>query len=161
VISVVGCNLSLDRIYIKLRDSNKGVALPEHRLPLVILGGFLLPFILAAYGWIAELRLPLLVFLASVGMMGFALELVIIPLMAYVVDAFGLYSASAMTGVIVTRCLMSTFLPLASGPAIDGFGYGWGLTIFGAASLCLAPIPVIILRYGPRLRQRSSYTRDA
>lgn len=81
--------------------------------------------------------------------------------MAYVVDAFGLYSASAMTGLIVTRCLMGTFLPLSTGPVVDSLGYGWGFTLFSVGSLCLVPIPVLLFRYGKYLRQHSSYTRDA
>ncbi len=92
--------------------------------------------------------------------MGFTFLLAFLPLMAYVVDAFGLYSASALTSVIVIRCLCGTFLPLTSGPAIDAFGYGWGFTLLSAGALCLTPIPIVIFRYGPRLRQLSSYTRD-
>lgn len=126
----------------------------------MIVGGFTLPLTVAVYGWIAELRFPLPALLVSVGAMGFALLLAFLPLMAYVVDAFGLYSASALTSVIVIRCLCGTFLPLASSPAIRTFGYGWGLTFFSAFALCLAPMVVVIYRYGPRLRQMSSFTRD-
>jgi hypothetical protein len=81
--------------------------------------------------------------------------------MAYVVDAFSLYSASALTGLIVARCLMGTFLPLAAAPLIERFGYGWAFTCFGALSLLLAPIPVVVFAYGEAWRQRSKYTRDA
>lgn len=81
--------------------------------------------------------------------------LVMIPLSAYVVDACGVYSASAMTGVIVTRCLMGTFLPLGEGPLTDTFGYGWGMTFFGLLSLSLAPIPVLVMRYGEKWRKGS------
>lgn len=81
--------------------------------------------------------------------------LVMIPLSAYVVDACGVYSASAMTGVIVMRCLMGTFLPLGEAPLIETFGYGWGMTMFGLLSLCLAPIPVLVMRYGEKWRRGS------
>jgi ABC-type Na+ efflux pump permease subunit len=100
--------------------------------------------------------LPLL----ATALLGATLLFTYIPLMTYVVDAFGRYSASAMTGLIVTRCLMGTFLPLVVEPLVDHFGYGWGLSIIAAASLCLAPIPVLVSRYGFRWRQRSKYTRD-
>jgi hypothetical protein len=80
--------------------------------------------------------------------------------MTYVVDAFGRFSASAMTGLIVTRCLMGTFLPLTVQPLVERFGYGFGLSIIAAASLCLAPIPVLVSRYGSKWRQRSKYTKD-
>ncbi|KAL7628032.1 hypothetical protein AAE478_002228 [Parahypoxylon ruwenzoriense] len=104
-ISVVICNLTLDRIYINLRDSHKSAGRPEYRLPLVIIGGFTLPLVAAWYGWNAQLHLPVALLLVSVAMMGLALTLAFVPLAAYVVDAFGIYAASAMTAVIVTRCL--------------------------------------------------------
>jgi MFS family permease len=160
LVSVLICNLTLDKLYIKLRDANKGVGLPEFRLPFVIFGGFTLPFSVALYGWTAELRLPLPLLLFSIGLIGFTLLLGFLPLMAYVVDGWGLYAASATTGVIVMRCLAGTFLPLATGPLVDRFGYGWGFSVFGLVSLVMAPIPVLIMRYGPVWRQRSRYTRE-
>lgn len=127
----------------------------------MLFGALALPFTVVVYAWVAHMHYPLPALLASVGAMGFCLLLASLPVMAYVVDAFGLYSASAMTSVIVIRCLCGTFLPLASSPAIRVFGIGWGLTLFSALAVCLSPIFVVVYRYGPRLRQRSRYTRDA
>ncbi|KAF2128781.1 MFS general substrate transporter [Dothidotthia symphoricarpi CBS 119687] len=160
-LSVMVCNFGLDRIYVKLRGSHGDNGKPEYRLPLSIIGGFAMPFSIAAYGWIAQLRLPVPLLLVSVGLMGFTLILAGVPMSAYVVDASGLYSASAMTGVIVTRCLMGTFLPLTSGPLAEHLGYGWGFMCLSALSLSIAVIPVLILRYGEVWRQRSVFTRDA
>lgn len=163
VFSVGLCNIFLDRIYIRLRDSktHAGVGQPEFRLPLVILGACTLPIVIAMYGWVPQQKLPLPVMLVTVGFLGFTLLLGFLPLAAYVVDAFGLYSASAMTALIVTRCLVGTFLPLTTGPLVQKFGWGGGFAILGAVSLCLAPIPMLVMRYGARWRQRSIYTKDA
>ena len=145
----------------KLRAANKGAGRPEYRLPLVIAGGLLLPVFLALYGWAPQLRVPLTFELLAFGLVAMGLTLSTLPVMTYLVDAFGIYSASATTALIVTRCLVGTFLPLAVHPLADSFGYGWGFTILGALGLCVAPIPIVVLRYGPKLRQRSLYTRDA
>ncbi|KAK0637449.1 major facilitator superfamily domain-containing protein [Bombardia bombarda] len=163
VISVIICNRSLDAIYIHLRDSSKthpGVGLPEYRLPLSVVGSLAIPFAIAAYGWIIELRLPVPLLLAAVSLIGSTLMLTMIPIMAYVVDAFGLYSASALTGIIVTRCLAGTFLPLTTVPLVEKLGYGWGFTVFAAVSFCLAPISLLIFRYGHYWRQFSQYSRE-
>jgi hypothetical protein len=119
-----------------------------------------LPFSVALYGWCAELRLPLPLFLLSLGFMGFTLLVAFVPLMTYVVSAFGNVSASATTGVIVIRCLMGAFLPLATSPVLDAFGYGWGFMIFCAVCLVLAPIPWFVMRFGEAWRQSSAYSRD-
>jgi len=126
----------------------------------VIIGGFTLPFAVILYGWIPQAGLPLPLMVACLVFFGNALMLGFLPLMAYVVDAFGLYSASAMTAVIVTRCLMGTFMPLTTAPLVGWLGYGWGFTALGAASLCVAPIPVLVFRYGVRWRRRSKYTEE-
>ncbi|KAI9876236.1 MAG: hypothetical protein M1823_007317, partial [Watsoniomyces obsoletus] len=46
---VVVCKLFLDSIYIKLKNSHKGVGQPEYRMPLIIVGAFTMPFVIAAY----------------------------------------------------------------------------------------------------------------
>lgn len=150
----------LDKVYIQLRDANKGVERPEYRLPLVIAGSFLFPLAVIMYGWSAELRLHVAFLLVAVALMGALLMLSFLPVMAYVVDAFGLYSASAITALIVTRCLMGTFLPLGAQPAIQKLGYGWGMTILAAVSFAMIPIPLSVFRYGHKWRQTSKYTRD-
>lgn len=166
-VSVMFCESALDKIYISLRDSYRVLSnnpaaegKPEYRLPMTIVGAFLCPLAVGIYGWTAQLSGPLLLLLLSVAATGAGVVLTIVPVMAYIVDAFGLYSASAITGVIVTRCLMSTFLPLATGPLIDNYGYGWGFMAFSVLSLALAPISIIILRYGERWRTWSKYTRE-
>ncbi len=159
-ITCVVCNLFLDRIYIKLRDSHKGVGRPEYRLPLVIIGALTMPITVILYGWSAAGHWPLSIMLALVGLMGATLMLAFVPWFVYLADAYGVYSASANTGLIVTRCLMGTFMPLAAQPLIRRFGYGYGFTMFGGISLVLAPIPILVMRYGWKWRQRSKYTRD-
>jgi MFS family permease len=158
--SVFICKYLLDGIYIMLRRRNKDQGQPEYRLPMVIFGGFALPLTLVFYGWVADKKLPFPLPLVATGLIGFVLIYSYIPLMTYVVDAFGRYSASAMTGLIVMRCLMGTFLPLIVEPLVEAYGYGWGLSVIGGISLLLAPIPVLIYKYGHRWRQYSEYTRD-
>lgn len=160
-LSVLLCNFSLDRIYIAFRGSEDEKGKPEYRLPLTILGAIVLPLAVAAYGWVAEYQGPVYLLLTAVALVDFALLLTMIPIQAYIVDACGLYSASAMTGVVVTRCLAGTFLPLCTRPLVDQLGFGWGFTCFGALSLSLAIIPVLLFKYGDKWRQRSEFTRDA
>ncbi|KAK4163990.1 major facilitator superfamily domain-containing protein [Cladorrhinum sp. PSN259] len=160
ICSVFICNHLLDRIYIRLRFTNKGVGQPEHRLPLAIVGSLTLPLAVAAFGWVPEFKAPLFVMLLTVSFLGCTLMLAMIPVMTYIVDAFGLYSASALTGVMVTRCLMGTFMPLTTAPLVDNFGYGWGFSVLAGVALLMAPIPMLMMRYGPRWRQFSKFSRE-
>jgi MFS family permease len=155
----------LDRVYtyLQTKQEQKHPELgpqPENRLPLVIFGAFALPLSVILYGWTAQLRLPVWILLFSVILLGFSAMLGLVPVMSYVVDAFGIYSASALTALLISRCLMGTFLPLAAAPLAERLGWGWGMTILAGLSLALAPVPIFIMKYGRRWRQRSEYTKD-
>lgn len=158
--TVIICNVYLDKVYVKLRNMHQGVGQPEYRLPFIILGSILFPIPVLLYGWATQWHLHVAVLLSAVVLLGVFLMLSFLPLMAYVVDAFGIYSASAVSAVIVTRCLMGTFVPLATEPLVSEFGYGWGFTVFAAISVAFIPIPISIFRYGYKWRQMSKYTRD-
>jgi MFS family permease len=154
------CNLLVDKLYVKLQARHGEKAYPEGRLPLPIVGAFAFPFIVALYGYAPGLHWPVWVLLLAVILMGAAIVAAIVPVLTYVTDAFELYSASAMTAVLVLRNLGGTFIPLASAPLIDKFGYGPGFLVFSAALLVLAPIPPLIMKFGPRWRQWSKYSKD-
>ena len=144
-----------------MRGKNSEEGLPEHRFPLLIVASFLLPIAIALYGWSAQEHWSVALMLFSVVFLGFSLLLGVVPLMAYVVDAFGIYSASATTALLVVRCLMGTFLPLAVPPLVEKLGYGWGFMVLAAITMAVAPIPVRVMRYGLRWREFSEYTKQA
>ena len=160
LIGVTICRLSLDRIYVRLAAANTdGVGLPEYRLPLTIVGIFTRPGGVALYGWCAEHHLPLPLFLFSVVCIRVSMMLAFVPIMPYVVDACGVYAASALTGVIVTRCLTGAFLPLLTAAMVRHLGYGWGFSVLAMVNVVFGLIPIALLRYGPTWRQSSEYTQ--
>lgn len=102
--------------------------------------------------------MPLL--LLVVGCQGFFLLLGFLPITAYVVDATGVYAASAMTGLIVVRCLFGTFLPLAVEPlrrSWVGPKGAWGVL----AGVCwiMGVVPVLLVWRGERWRRGGRFTR--
>ncbi|CAK7269465.1 hypothetical protein SEPCBS57363_003616 [Sporothrix epigloea] len=169
LVSVIICNRCLDPTYRYLTrtrghlsplDGVTRIGQPEFKLPLSTACGLLVPLSITAYGWSAELVLPLPCLLLAEGMLGATMTLTFIPLAAYVVDAFGLYAASAMTCVMITRCLCGTFLPLTVAPLVAALGYGWGFTVLAGVCLIGTPVPFAVYIYGERWRQLSKYTRD-
>ncbi|VUC27947.1 unnamed protein product [Clonostachys rosea] len=158
IIGIVICKFTIDRVYHRLRTANKGVGLPEHRLPMAIVAALMMPIALALYGLCAEYRLPLGFFLVSVAWTRLSIVLGLVPLMAYAVDACSLYSASAATGIVVLRCIAGACLPLLTVQMVECVGYGSSYVLLSAISLGLGLIPVLIMRFGPHWRQRSRYT---
>ncbi|KXJ86513.1 major facilitator superfamily transporter [Microdochium bolleyi] len=161
LIGVWICHRNLDRIYINLTKNAAKHGQPEYRLPLSILGVVTLPPAVALYGWSAALHLPLPLFLLSIVWIRASMTLAALPLMPYVVDACGAFSASALTGLIVVRCLAGAFLPLATAALVrsdGGLGYGWGFTVMAGVNLLFGMVPVVLFRYGERWRAGSVYT---
>ena len=89
---------------------------PEYRLPLLIACAAVIPLTVVMYGLVPDFQWPVWLLLLDVGVLGFLLLLISVSLQLYITDAFGIYSASAMTGVLVTRCLGGTVLPLTIPP---------------------------------------------
>ena len=54
---------------------------------------------------------------------------------------------------------MGTFLPLATVPLIERLGNGLGFSALGAMGLAVAPIPVLVFKYGHGWRQRSAFCK--
>ena len=154
------CNLFLDRLYTMLGKSRGGTSQPEYRLPFLIAGAVFMPVAIALYGWIPDSHWPVYLLLLSVAFMGCLLLMISVSLAAYIVDAFGLYSASAMTIVLIARCLGGTLLPLALPPLTDALGLGNGFLVVAGICFVLIPLPIGVMRYGPRWRQNSVYTRN-
>ncbi|KAH8654017.1 major facilitator superfamily domain-containing protein [Tricladium varicosporioides] len=157
-VGIVACNLLIDRIYIKLGKSHQG-PLPEHRLPFMIGGAIIFPIIIGLYGWAPYAHWSVYAALMAVASLGFVMMLLWVPLASYIVDAFGLYSASAMTMILIARCLGGTLLPLGIPPLTEAVGLGYGFLLLGAGCIMLIPLPIAIMRYGPHWRQLSEYTR--
>ncbi|RDW65111.1 hypothetical protein BP6252_10762 [Coleophoma cylindrospora] len=157
---IVVSNVFLDSLYVKLSKSNGGVGIPEHRIPFMLVGALILPSVVALYGWVPYAHWPVSLLLIAVALIGFFIILTWIPLASYVVDAFGIYSASGMTIVLIARCLGGTLLPLAIPPLTDAFGLGYGFLVLAAIFLALVPLPAAVMRYGQHWRQKSKYTRN-
>jgi MFS family permease len=176
--AVILCQLTLDRIYIYLRDrplrkfEQEQRARPEsaqsnarpptiknyphHRLPPIILGALFMPIFICLYGLLpAGMSLkpgqdpaPLVLELGNVAIMGFFLLFSYLPVLPYITELAPLYAASAMTSVIVVRCLFGTFLPLAVGPMVQR--YGWAKAFIGLAvvGVAMAGIPIGLWIWG-------------
>jgi DHA1 family multidrug resistance protein-like MFS transporter len=50
---------------------------------------------------------------------------------------------------------MGAGMPLASQPLFHNLGVAWGNTIVGCLSVLFIPLPWLLMKYGPWLRQRS------
>ena len=67
-------------------------------------------------------------------------------------DAFTLYAASALAANTVIRSVMAAVLPLAAPKLYARLGVGWGNSLLAFLALAMLPVPLLLLRYGERMR---------
>ncbi|KAI1374520.1 bicyclomycin resistance protein [Hypoxylon crocopeplum] len=158
VIGVFICRATLD-LWVR-RQSKTGQIRPEQRLPPVIFGGFILPVGLFMYGWTAEYHVQYMAPIIATAILGVGLVSTTIPVRSYLVDAFGIYAASANAGSAVFRQLGGTFVPLAGPPLYQRLGLGWGNSVLGFIALAFIPVPLLLMRYGEALRSRDKRKFD-
>ncbi|OTA95540.1 hypothetical protein M434DRAFT_69220 [Hypoxylon sp. CO27-5] len=143
-----------DRTVVRLTKANNGVFKPEFRLTVMIWYSFLCPLAFFWYGWSAQARVHWIVPIIGLFPLGFGVIGVFMPTQAYIIDAYPSYAASGIAAFTVLRSVIAAFLPLC-GPALFGnLGTGWGSSVLGFVGIMMIPIPIIIFKFGARLRER-------
>lgn len=150
--ALIVCGVTSDW-YLK-KKAEQGEMKPEHRLPLMMVGACTLLVGLFLYGWTAQSHIQWMAPIVGTALIGFGLIATMLPAETYLVDAFPLHSASALAGGTVLRCFAGAVLPLAGPPLYNSVGIGWGNSILGFISLVFMPIPLLLIKFGERLRTR-------
>lgn len=75
----------------------------------------------------------------------------------YVIDSYGVYSASALGFMAFTRYLVSGGVMIAGSTIYERQGVHYPLTVLGAISAAMALIPYLFYFYGARIRKFSRH----
>ncbi|KAH8692152.1 major facilitator superfamily domain-containing protein [Talaromyces proteolyticus] len=160
VVSAVGINNYNQSRYNRISKAANGRAVPEARLPPMILGGI---FLVTGLFWFAWTGAPphhwILPCLAAV-FIGFGFNCIFQQCLNYLIDVYKIYAASATAAVTFLRSLMAAGLPLAARPMVSALGIGPSVSIIGAVAAVLLPVPFLFIKYGPRLRKLSKLAPD-
>ncbi|KAJ6007794.1 benomyl/methotrexate resistance protein [Penicillium herquei] len=152
MIGLIAIGASSDALLKKLAAANNGIIKPEYRLPPMIVAMMILPSGLFLYGWTTYYKVQWMAPIVGTGLVGVGLIGGFIPVSTYLIDAFGIHSASALAANTVLRSLMGCLLPLAGTPMYDALGLGWGNTLLGFIAVAMIPIPILFWKYGERIR---------
>ncbi|KAI9343295.1 major facilitator superfamily domain-containing protein [Zopfochytrium polystomum] len=147
----------MQKIYLRLREQNNGVAEPEFRLPVAIPFAFVLPVSLFLYGWSAQNTLHWIVPDLGIVLFGMAFSVPFLVITIYLVDAYRRYSASAMAAGSVLRSIFGFAFPLFATTMYDSLDYGWGNSVLGFIAIVGIPAPLLVYRYGAYFRAKSTY----
>ncbi|KAK4504514.1 hypothetical protein PRZ48_005430 [Zasmidium cellare] len=150
-------NLGNQPIYAKAVKANGGKAVPEARLPPMLIGGVLFVIGLFWFGWTAEPGVQWIVPVIASAFIGAGFNVVFQQCLNYLVDSYGLYAASAVSANTFLRSLLASGLPMAAMPMFNRMGVGPAMSVLGAVAAVLLPAPVLFMRYGAWLRAKSRF----
>jgi MFS family permease len=148
--------------YVRTLERLRGEPVPpETRLPACCLGGVCIVVGLLWCAWTARPGLPWLLNMASGVPFGFGIVLVTIGSTNYLVDAYTIYAASALTVCICGRAVWGAVFPLFVRSMFASIGVWWSLAIPAVLSLICLPFPFVFYRFGPAIRARCKYAGEA
>ncbi|KAJ5162333.1 hypothetical protein N7492_007725 [Penicillium capsulatum] len=159
VICALLINIANQPLYKRAVEKNQGRAVPEARLPPMIIGGFLFSGGLFWFGWTAAPRYPWASPVVAAGFIGAGYNIVFQQCLNFLVDAYGPYAASAVSANNLLRCLMACGLPLAARPMFINLGVGPAASVLGGISCLALPAPFIFLKYSETLRRKSKFAQ--
>ncbi|GAB1319879.1 MFS transporter prlG [Madurella fahalii] len=142
-----------DKGVVRRTKANNGVFEPEMRLPISIYFSFFLPATFFWYGWSAYYKTHWIVPVLGLFPFAFGAIGLFLPLTTYLVDCYPMYAASAIAANTVLRSLAGMLLPLAGPAMYENLGLGWGNSLLGFLCVIMIPVPMLILKFGARLRK--------
>ncbi|KAI0387455.1 MFS general substrate transporter [Hypomontagnella monticulosa] len=143
-----------DKTVVRLTRANGGTFNPEFRLTIMVWYSFLCPLAFFWYGWAAQARTHWIIPILGLFPLGFGVIGVFMPTQAYIIDAYPSYAASGIAAFTVLRSVIAAFLPLCGPVLFDNLGVGWGSSVLGFVGVAMIPIPMIIFKFGARLREK-------
>ncbi|KAF2166921.1 hypothetical protein M409DRAFT_54685 [Zasmidium cellare ATCC 36951] len=164
VLIAVGTNILIDRmIYQKqVRRSwergDRGVVAPEHRLYSAMFGSFTIPIALFWFGWSARGDMHWISPIIATVPFAWGNLSIFHAAALYSTDVYGAVNgASALAANGMMRYIISAAFPLFAVQLYNSLGIGWASSLLGLVSVAFVPLPFILFRWGPKIRQNSHY----
>ncbi|KAL7422081.1 GTPase-activating protein [Cryptotrichosporon argae] len=127
---------------------------PETRLPMSMLGAFCFPVCLFWFAWTANRTHWISPVIAS-AFFGVGATWMFMPFLTYLPHAYPKYAASVLASNDFVRAMMGAGMPLAAHGLFVNLGVDWGNSLLGFLTVAFIPIPFLLYKFGPWLRDRS------
>ena len=130
---------------------------PEFRLWFGMFGAPAIPISLFWMAWTTYPSISYWSPLLSSVLFGYGILCVFISSYQYVIDSYETYAASALASVTLIRYVAAGGMTVVGIPMYENLGVHRTLTILGAISALLVPLPYLFYVYGIKIRTKSKY----
>jgi MFS family permease len=161
--AILGCSLNVynQLLYNKYYRAAGNRAVPEKRLPPMMLGSLLFSAGQFLMGWTASPDFHWICPCIGLVMLGTGFFTIFQAALNYLVDTFTQYAASAVAANTFLRSCFAGAFPLVVGPLYHNIGVGPGSSITGGFAALLIPVPFVFYVFGKRIRARSKWSKGS
>ncbi|KAK5657565.1 hypothetical protein OQA88_3138 [Cercophora sp. LCS_1] len=161
--AILGCgaNVYNQLLYNKAYHAAGNRAVPEKRLPPMMVGSVLFAGGQFITGWTAGPEVHWVVPCVGLVMLGTGFFMIFQAALNYLVDTFTLYAASAVGANTFLRSCFACAFPLVVGPMYHNLGVGPGSSIPAGFAVLLVPVPFVFYTFGKEIRRRSKWSRGS
>ncbi|GMM45542.1 hypothetical protein DAPK24_021170 [Pichia kluyveri] len=148
--------------YNKKMRASGGKIIPENRLPPMLVGGIAFPIGLLWFCWTGNYHRTVHWIVPTVSGLftGFGLISIFVPSLNYIIDTYLFLAASALAGNTFLRSIFGGVFPLFATFMFTKMGTNWAGLLLGLFSVLLILCPLSFMKWGKKLRQKSSYAFD-
>lgn len=134
-----------------------GKAIPEERLPPMIVGAIALPVGLLWFAWTSDPDITWVPQVLSVALIGLGCMVPFWQGMSYLIDCYGFYSNSAIAVNTFIRSFFGAFFPLFTPTMYHKLGVPWASSLLAFICIAFTPVPVLFYVYGAKIREKSKW----
>lgn len=149
------------RILARQLKQTGGGLVPEQRLPLMIVGGFLFPAGLFWFAWTSDPNVPWPAMVVAGIPTGVGMFLIWIQCFTYLIDVYLPIANSAIAINSLSRSLFGAGFPLFTTAMYNRLGYAWATSLLAFLGVAMIPVPIVFYLYGQRIRSWSKFAVKA
>lgn len=131
---------------------------PEVRLLASRLTSVILAISMFWFAWTSYSSIHWISPVLATALLGFAVQTIFVGLFNYIIDSYLWVAASALAGATVVRASFGAGFPLFASQMYEKLGTQWASCLLAFLALAMAPIPFVLIKYGPALRARSKFS---
>lgn len=157
IVFALGINIGNQHHYHIAVERAGGKAVPEARLPPMMIGGFLFCGGLFWLGWTSNPSYHWILPVIALAFIGAGFNSIFQQCINFLVDSYAAYAASAVAANTILRSVLACGLPFATQPMYQNLGVPISMSILGAIVGLALPVPFLFARFGPTLRKKSQF----
>ncbi|OAG14712.1 major facilitator superfamily transporter multidrug resistance [Alternaria alternata] len=144
----------------RLASQGDHKAIPEARLPPMMVGSFVFAGGLFLIGWTSHPHFHWIIPCTGAFFVGFGYYTIFQSALNYLVDTFQRWGASAIAANTFLRSILASCFPAVVIPLYGNLGTGPASSCFAGFAVLMIPIPFVFYQYGAWLRTRGRWSSN-